>query len=66
MSQRRGQVLPEIGQSAFADTDFLMRDEMRGHRLALEYERAELGLKDQRIRSTVVIRGQQDPPSLLS
>lgn len=30
---------------------------MRGHRLALEYERTELGLTDQKIRSTVVVFG---------
>lgn len=57
MPQKRKRVLPDIGPSAFEDTQFLMRDEMRGHRLALEYERAEIGLKDQRIRSTVVVFG---------
>ncbi len=47
----------ESSYGSLSDTSFLMRDEMRGHRLALEYERAELGLKDQRIRSTVVVFG---------
>lgn len=42
---------------AIEDIHFLKRDEMRGHRLALEYELAELGLKDQHIRSTVVVWG---------
>ncbi len=39
------------------DVPFLMRDELRGHRLALEFERAELGLRDHRIRSTIVVFG---------
>jgi len=42
---------------AFEDTDFLMRDEMRAYRLALEFERAELRLRDQGIKSTVVVFG---------
>ncbi len=39
------------------DIEFLLRDELRGHGLALEFERAELGLRDQRIRSTIVVFG---------
>ena len=35
---------------AVEDVAFLARDEMRGHRLALEYERAELGMRDQGIK----------------
>lgn len=42
---------------AVEDIAFLARDEMRGHRLALEYERAELGMRDQGIKSTVVVFG---------
>lgn len=42
---------------AFDDPDFLMRDEMRGQRLALEFAKAELGLRDQGINSTVVVFG---------
>ncbi len=39
------------------DVEFMMREEMRGHRLALEFERAELGLRDEGIKSTVVVLG---------
>ena len=42
---------------AIEDVDFLAREEMRGLRLALEFERAELGLQDQGIKSTVVVFG---------
>ncbi|KUO66024.1 MAG: 3-isopropylmalate dehydrogenase [Alphaproteobacteria bacterium BRH_c36] len=45
------------GHPVVEDIAFLLRDEMRGHRLALEYERAELELKDHHIRSTVVVFG---------
>jgi len=44
-------------RSAIDDRDFLRREEMRGHRIALEFERAELGLKDRAIESTVVVFG---------
>ena len=40
-----------------ADTDFLLRDEMRDIRFALEYAKAELGLRDWGIRSTVIVFG---------
>ena len=40
-----------------ADTDFLLRDEMRDIRFALEYSKAELGLRDWGIRSTVIVFG---------
>ena len=36
------------------DTDFLLRDELRGVRFALEYEKAELILRDWGVRSTVI------------
>jgi uncharacterized protein (TIGR00730 family) len=39
------------------DTDFLLRDEMRGVRFALEYEKAELLLRDWGVRSTVMVFG---------
>ena len=41
----------------FEDTDFLMREEMRANRLALEFAKAELGLQDRGIKSTVVVFG---------
>ena len=45
------------------DTDFLLRDEMRGVRFALEYSKAELELRDHGIRSTVVVFGSARVPS---
>ncbi len=45
------------------DTDFLLRDELRGVRFALEYEKAELTLRDSGIRSTVVCFGSARIPS---
>ncbi|MBI1775104.1 MAG: LOG family protein [Proteobacteria bacterium] len=46
-----------------ADTEFLLRDEMRGIRFALEFNKAELLLHDWRIRSTVVVFGSARAPS---
>jgi uncharacterized protein (TIGR00730 family) len=46
-----------------ADTDFLLRDEMRGVRFALEYEKAELLLRDWGVRSTVIVFGSARTPS---
>jgi uncharacterized protein (TIGR00730 family) len=45
------------------DTDFLLRDELRGVRFALEYEKAELVLRDAGIRSTIVCFGSSRIPS---
>src|SRR5580704_7063618 len=45
------------------DTDFLLRDEMRGMRFALEYSKAELELRDHGIRSTVVVFGSARIPA---
>jgi uncharacterized protein (TIGR00730 family) len=39
------------------DTEFLLRDEMRSIRFALEYSKAELLLRDWGVRSTVVVFG---------
>jgi len=39
------------------DTEVLLRDEMRGIRLAVEYSKAELALRDWGVRSTVVVFG---------
>jgi hypothetical protein len=46
-----------------ADTQFLLRDEMRGVRFALEYEKAELLLRDWGVRSTVIVFGSARVPS---
>ena len=39
------------------DIDFLLRDEMRDIRFALEYSKAEFGLRDWGVRSTVIVFG---------
>ncbi len=45
------------------DTEFLLRDEMRDIRFALEYAKAELSLRDWGIRSTIVVFGSARTPS---
>ena len=45
------------------DTAFLLRDEMRAIRFALEYGKAELLLRDWGVRSTVVVFGGAHVPS---
>lgn len=49
---------------AYADVDFLMRDELRGMRLQLEFEKADLVQADHGIESTVVIFGSTRVPEL--
>ena len=45
------------------DTEFLLRDEMRAIRFALEYAKAELLLRDWGVRSTIVVFGGAKVPS---
>ena len=45
------------------DVDFLLRDEMRDIRFALEYAKAELLLRDWGIRSTIIVFGSARTPS---
>ncbi len=45
------------------DIDFLLRDELRGVRFMLEYEKAELSLRDWGVRSTVIVFGSARIPS---
>jgi hypothetical protein len=47
---------------AFADTEFLLRDEMRGVRLQLELSKAEIELSERGIKSTVVLFGSARIP----
>ncbi|MBN9001816.1 MAG: 3-isopropylmalate dehydrogenase, partial [Rhizobiales bacterium] len=42
---------------AVEDTEFLLRDEMRSIRFALEYSKPELELRDWGIRSTIIVFG---------
>ncbi|RMF69008.1 MAG: 3-isopropylmalate dehydrogenase, partial [Alphaproteobacteria bacterium] len=48
---------------AFDDPRFLARDELRGIRLALEYEKPELILEDAGIAATIVIFGSARAPA---
>jgi uncharacterized protein (TIGR00730 family) len=48
---------------AVNDTEFLLRDELRATRFALEYEKPELALRDAGIRSTVIVFGSARIPS---
>jgi len=45
------------------DTEFLLRDEMRAVRFALEYAKAELSLRDWGVRSTIIVFGSAQTPS---
>jgi uncharacterized protein (TIGR00730 family) len=48
---------------AVEDTEFLLKDELRAIRFALEYEKPELALRDAGIRSTVIVFGSARIPS---
>jgi uncharacterized protein (TIGR00730 family) len=51
---------PPVSRSsllAVEDTEFLLRDEMRSIRFALEYAKPELELRDWGIRSTIIVFG---------
>jgi uncharacterized protein (TIGR00730 family) len=50
-------------QLAVEDQEFLLRDEMRAIRFALEYSKAELLLRDWGIRSTIIVFGSARAPS---
>src|SRR5690606_33637609 len=45
------------------DTTFLLRDELRAIRFALEYAKAELLLRDWGIRSTIIVFGGARVPA---
>lgn len=49
--------IPEIPKLAFTDPDFLLRRELRPVRLMLEHMKPELTLREDRIKSTIVIFG---------
>lgn len=57
MTDNRSQKRSASYRLPVTDTDFLLRDEMRDIRFALEYSKAELGLRDWGIRSTVIVFG---------
>src|SRR5690349_13374846 len=45
------------------DTQFLLRDELRAVRFALEYSKADLLLRDWGIRSTIIVFGSARVPA---
>jgi uncharacterized protein (TIGR00730 family) len=45
------------------DTEFLLREEMRGIRFDLEYSKADLLLRDWGVRSTIIVFGSARTPS---
>jgi uncharacterized protein (TIGR00730 family) len=59
------QELDDCGENflPIEDTAFLLRDEMRDIRFALEYAKAELLLRDWGIRSTIIVFGSARIPS---
>ena len=66
MSKDKANAAQRNGQSYLLpveDTAFLLRDEMRAIRFALEYGKAELLLRDWGVRSTVVVFGSARIPS---
>src|SRR5690348_10967903 len=65
-SDMNEQTTPHSSRStllAVEDTEFLLRDEMRSIRFALEYAKAELALRDWGIRSTIIVFGSARVPS---
>jgi uncharacterized protein (TIGR00730 family) len=63
MSNKSRQRLSRSFALAVDDGVFLRRDELRGMRFALEYEKAELILRDWQIRSTIIAFGSARVPS---
>ena len=63
MSAERPVPLTEHERIAFEDREFLMREEMRGSRIAMEFTRADLILRDQGVKSTVVVFGSARSPT---
>lgn len=66
---RHARGLPDTPQArspsyrlAYADTDFLLRDDMRGVRLQLELSKPEIELSERGIQSTVVLFGSARIP----
>lgn len=57
MTTERPETTSQLLALPAADAEVLLRDEMRGIRLAVEYAKAELALSDWGVRSTVVVFG---------
>jgi uncharacterized protein (TIGR00730 family) len=63
MEKPSAQGKPAASLLAVEDTEFLLRDEMRAIRFALEYAKADLLLRDWGIRSTIIVFGSSRVPS---
>lgn len=63
MQQQKNTATSSSYLLAVEDTSFLLRDEMRAIRFALEYAKAELALRDWGIRSTIIVFGSARVPS---
>jgi len=63
LTDRSAQEASSSYQLPVEDTPFLLRDEMRAVRFALEYAKAELLLRDWGIRSTIIVFGSARIPS---
>ncbi len=59
----RAQIQSRSYKLPVEDTEFLLRDEMRATRFALEYSKADLALRDWGIRSTIIVFGSARTPS---
>lgn len=57
MGKRPSKLSSAQATVAFEDRAFLMREEMRPNRIALEFARADLVLRDQGVKSTIVVFG---------
>ncbi len=63
MTEPRDQINSSSSLLPVEDIQFLLRDEMRAIRFALEYAKAELLLRDWGIRSTIIVFGGARVPS---
>ena len=57
MPEKSPQTMSQSYLLAVEDTQFLLREELRSIRFALEYAKADLALRDWGVRSTVVVFG---------
>jgi uncharacterized protein (TIGR00730 family) len=57
MADNTDQMASSSYRLAVEDTDFLLREEMRPLRFAMEYSKADLALKDWGVRSTIIVFG---------
>ena len=63
MADNKRQLRSQSYKLAVEDVSFLLRDELRGVRFALEYQKAEALLRDWGVRSTIIVFGSARAPS---